>query len=112
MRKKYKDMTEEERSRYRESRRKQKLFEYGLTEEDYYRIYGEQKGVCAICKLPETTRWKRGGRSGIRKLAVDHNHDTAEVRGLLCLNCNLAIGLVKENPDRLRNMADYLEKRG
>ena len=40
---------------------------------------------------------------------VDHNHDTGEVRGLLCTNCNTGLGMAKDNPVHLRAMAQYLE---
>ena len=57
--------------------------------------------VCDVC----------GGTSTNGKLiAVDHNHVTGEVRGFLCNGCNVAIGFVKEDPERLRRLADYLER--
>ncbi len=43
------------------------------------------------------------------KLMVDHDHTTGEVRGLLCHNCNRAIGLLREDPERLRRAIEYLE---
>ena len=52
---------------------------YGITQEDYDRMYEEQKGKCLIC-LRERT------------LVVDHNHTTGQVRGLLCSGCNTGIG--------------------
>lgn len=64
-----------------------------------------QAGVCAICKCPETSKWK--GR--IRQLAVDHDHVTGHVRGLLCDNCNSGVGSFRNEPAVLRAAAAYLE---
>jgi hypothetical protein len=74
---------------------------FGLTEEDYFRMEKEQRGVCAICKAPCT--------SG-RRLAVDHNHTTGKVRGLLCLRCNFGIGYFEENLNIIGNAMKYLRK--
>jgi hypothetical protein len=77
------------------------LRHYGLTKEDYERMLVEQAGICAICELPDP--------SG-KALAVDHNHVTNEVRGLLCENCNRAIGLLKDSAYRCARAAEYLNK--
>lgn len=60
-----------------------------------------QGGVCAICK-----RDKWGGRFGIPM--VDHDHSTGRVRGILCCDCNMAIGRIYDNPDTALSMAEYL----
>lgn len=73
---------------------------YGMTLEDYDRRVVEQNGVCAICRRPPA--------SG--KLRVDHDHATNKVRGLLCDNCNKAIGLLFDDVLRMRAAADYVEK--
>jgi hypothetical protein len=75
------------------------LAQYGITAEDYERMLVSQCGVCWIC----------GTDPGEKPLRVDHCHDKGHVRGLLCDNCNLALGLFKDNPDLLRRAADYLE---
>jgi hypothetical protein len=59
-------------------------------------------GKCWICEQPETIE----GRS----LAVDHDHDTGAVRGLLCTRCNWTLGRCEDDPKLLRAMADYLER--
>ena len=41
---------------------------------------------------------------------IDHDHITGKTRGLLCLNCNIALGHVQDNPSRLRLMVAYLDK--
>lgn len=63
----------------------------------------EQHGVCAICGKPET-------KPNAKYLAVDHDHKTGEVRGLLCNNCNRALGLLQDNTEVLQNAINYLKK--
>ena len=75
---------------------------YGISEADYERMFKEQNEVCAICK-----RHQR-----FQRLAVDHDHKTGKVRGLLCVNCNRGLGRFFDSPIRLRSAADYLEKAG
>ena len=75
---------------------------YGITLEDYNKMFEAQNGCCAIC-----------GRNQMllkTKLAIDHYHSNGKVRGLLCMQCNQALGLLKDNPTILRKAADYLEK--
>lgn len=87
----------------RESRRAARLMaEYGITQEDYDRMHADQGGQCAICGGPGL------GRFGT--LHVDHCHTTGAVRGLLCDNCNMALGQFKDAPALLRRAADYLER--
>ena len=74
---------------------------YGITIEQYEEMLEAQGGVCALCH-DECV-------SG-RRLAVDHDHVTMRVRGLLCGRCNRAIGLFKDNVDALRRAAEYLAK--
>ncbi len=73
---------------------------FGLSAEDYDRMLQEQNGVCAICGQECAT----GNR-----LAVDHDHTTGKIRGLLCKNCNTAIGLFKENEEYMVNAIEYLK---
>lgn len=80
---------------------------YGLTEEDFEKLLAEQDGVCAICGQPET---HINRKSGIQtKLSVDHDHETGEVRGLLCRNCNWAIGKLSTE-DLLEKALEYVRK--
>lgn len=69
---------------------------YNLAQEDYERLASIQGG-CAICKDPE------------RKLVIDHCHTTDLVRGLLCSQCNSALGLFKDDPKILQAATDYLK---
>lgn len=70
---------------------------YGITLEQYNEMLAAQGGVCAGC-----------GRAATGNLAVDHNHETGRVRGLLCSNCNRAIGLLGDSVETLKNLMDYL----
>lgn len=78
---------------------------YGLSAEDYQRMFAEQGGNCAICNRPERAKTSRGG---VKWLCVDHNHETTAVRGLLCFSCNYTIGQMEDNPDWLEAAAAYL----
>ena len=79
---------------------------YGLAPEEFDRMLNLQNGSCAICK-------KSFGEAPFgRRLAVDHCHDTGKVRGLLCSQCNGAIGLLGESPKRIRAAADYVARSG
>ena len=74
---------------------------YGLTAEEYRRRVAAQQGRCAVC----------GGEPGDgKRLHVDHNHESGAVRDLLCGPCNHALGHAKDDPARLRALADYLER--
>jgi len=78
---------------------------YGITIHDYGKMLVAQNGKCAICGSEEA-----GNREGQPKaFAVDHDHKTGKIRGLLCESCNQGIGKLKDDPDILRKAADYLE---
>lgn len=91
-------------NKYRRKRYGQVGFEihlknrYSLSLEDYNKILTDQNGVCAICLQPQK-----------EKLHVDHCHTTNIVRGLLCGNCNRALGLMKDNIDFLSKAIKYLQ---
>ena len=86
--------------------RDQNLKKYGITYDDYIRMYTEQDGVCAICGKPETKV-----QSGILyQLAVDHDHATGKVRGLLCSNCNRGIGHLQDSIEILNKAVRYLNE--
>lgn len=77
----------------------QKKFRYGLSKEEYYRLYESQNNKCAICNIEEKE---------INKLCVDHDHKTNIVRGLLCNNCNKLLGNAKDNTTILEKAIVYL----
>lgn len=75
---------------------------FGITLKEYNEKLISQEEKCAICgKVVEDNG---------KALAVDHNHNTGEVRGLLCNNCNAAVGFVGENIDIAKKMIKYLER--
>jgi hypothetical protein len=71
----------------------------------YNEMLSNQRGVCLICQRPERNFDKRTGK--LKSLAVDHDHKTGQVRGLLCETCNKAFGLLEENIYILRRMRNY-----
>lgn len=79
---------------------------FGIGIDDYNATLEAQGGVCAICERPE--RAMRGGEP--IHLAQDHDHATMKNRGILCGNCNKALGKFEDNPDFLRNAIVYLAK--
>jgi hypothetical protein len=84
------------------SQRERRIFyKYGLTLEAFDSMLAGQGGVCAACGSAE---WGPGGPK------VDHDHATGKVRGILCSGCNMAAGHAEDGPERLRALADYLEK--
>lgn len=93
-----------ERGKAAREKLRQKRLEklYGVTQEIYERLLKEQDGACAICRRP-ATEFKR-------RLAVDHDHQTNEVRGLLCFTCNTFIGAANDDTDLLGRAIFYLER--
>lgn len=74
-------------------------YKFGLTLDQYNEMLAAQGGVCAMC----------GGLDPIRNLAVDHDHKTGAIRGLLCGTCNTALGVV----EKYQALAtEYLATRG
>ena len=86
-----------------EASRRDLLKRYGLTLEDYERMVARQRGRCAICHR------KRPAADG-REWTIDHDHVTGQVRGLLCNDCNRAIGLLRDDPKILRAAVQYVER--
>ena len=80
--------------------------QHNLTEENYNQLLAEQNGVCKICQSPETAT--SGRSTKVKDLAIDHDHKTGKVRGLLCSSCNRALGLFEDNPARLESALNYL----
>lgn len=80
------------------------LWEYGITLARYNEMLAKQNGLCAICGKPETETM----RGKLKPLSVDHDHKTGKIRGLLCNNCNRAVGLLKEDIRTVSSMLTYL----
>lgn len=80
---------------------------YGLTLDEYNSMLEDQDGVCAICNTVETAKSNAGY---IKNLAVDHCHKTGKVRGLLCQDCNIGIGKLKDDINLLKKAEEYLRR--
>ena len=85
------------------NRRNHLRVKYGVTPEWYDAKTAEWGGVCEICgSSPKKNSY----------LCVDHNHQTGELRGLICRDCNITLGIIKDNPLRLDLMELYLNRYG
>ena len=72
--------------------------EYGIGINQYKTMLAEQDGKCFLC-----------GAEHWRNLAVDHNHTTGKIRRLLCTHCNMALGLLNDDPVLLQKCIDYVQ---
>lgn len=82
-----------------------RLFNYGCGESEFRVLLTTQEGKCAICRLPETNTHK--GR--LRTLAVDHDHLTGRIRGLLCGACNSGLASFRHDLDTMNAAIAYLD---
>jgi hypothetical protein len=73
--------------------------EFGITLDQYNELSRIQNNLCAICQ-----------RSFNKKLHVDHDHRTNQIRGLLCGNCNRGLGLFEDNSQFLKSATNYIEQ--
>ena len=76
-----------------------KLSMYGLTEKDFQSLLLKQGSRCAICAVE------------LKSPRIDHNHETGEVRGLLCLRCNTGLGCFKDDAQFLDRASRYVRLR-
>lgn len=84
---------------------------YGVTQEEYDRVFAEQDGKCAICRKPPSGRPNGKARDVLEPcLHKDHDHVTKRFRGLLCGNCNTALGLFGDDVDTLLAAVAYLKE--
>lgn len=77
--------------------------QYGIGEAEFQRLLALQGGKCALCPVIFSLEGSR------RNLCVDHDHDTGQVRGLLCARCNTSIGQLGDNAEGLRRALAYVE---
>ena len=86
-----------------------RLKKYGLTAEEFEAFWIVFRGKCGICKndlkLPIQSRGQP-----LDVVAVDHDHVTGQVRGLLCNACNKGLGLFKDNPEIMKNAIRWVSK--
>lgn len=89
---------------YRSVRNATLKIKYGITFDQYVEMFNKQGCQCAVCGEKES--------KGYGKMAVDHDHITGKIRGILCQPCNTSIGKMQENPVLIRKLAEYIEKNG
>jgi hypothetical protein len=108
MYKEHRHWTEENPHRVQEYRTKdswtlaKRCARHGITPEQLVARFERQEYHCAVCK------------EGISLMdsAVDHNHETGEFRGVLCKQCNMALGMFKDSVVVLKSALEYLEAFG
>lgn len=79
------------------SREKHLRIKFGITQNEYELLASKQNGICLIC-----------GKQPKKTFHIDHDHETGQIRGLLCCPCNQMLGLAHDNPDVLESAAKYL----
>jgi len=104
-RKKYNDEHREEikawQQTYQEKRKiLARIRRYGITDIEFNTLLEKQGGTCAVCKM---IGWNGKGPH------VDHNHKTGKVRGILCSNCNAAVGMMKDNRKIVQGLVEYMK---
>lgn len=77
---------------------------FGINPDTYLKLIENQKNLCACCGQPE----KRMRKGEVKRLAVDHNHQSGTIRGLICQDCNLGIGCFEDSSNRLLQAVLYL----
>lgn len=98
----YKELRERNRGKEsREMRARHLVHRYGITEAEYQEILKSQGGVCCLCGANHP-----GGRK--KTFAVDHDHQTKRVRGLLCWKCNVGLGKLGDTVESLERAVEYL----
>ncbi|NOS67795.1 MAG: hypothetical protein HOO67_05540 [Candidatus Peribacteraceae bacterium] len=86
---------------FKKARRQYQLHRvYGITPEDFAQMLKSQRGLCAICDLE------------MKPACVDHDHETQQIRGLLCRKCNMALGALDDSLCRVYRAAEYLKQHG
>ena len=78
---------------------------FQMSVDEYERMFKDQGGKCAICGSEKPYPNLR-----IKNFAVDHDHKTEKIRGLLCHNCNVGLGNFRDDPSLLQSAIDYLGK--
>jgi hypothetical protein len=81
---------------------KKRCSRYDITEKQFLDMFTSQNSCCKICDSTIT----------IDNSAIDHNHSTGEIRGILCKTCNRALGMFKDSPKILEKALDYLMLEG
>lgn len=97
----------ERRDRLKEQHRSYKLAKrYGLSMEQYFSLLDRCNGACEICGATLS----RDGANGTRRMAIDHDHNTGQVRGILCRACNTSVGVLGDDISGLKRALAYLTR--
>lgn len=97
-------LTPDQRLRVNESARRHLLQKkYGLTMEGFEALVAKQQGACASCG-------RAFGTTPSTRPNVDHDHETGEIRGVLCHGCNAGIGLLGDSMEGVQQALNYLQK--
>lgn len=91
----------ENRKRHLLHRRTSRFRIYGLNEAKFDALLAAQNNKCPGCETALLAD---------RSTNIDHDHETGKVRGLLCVRCNVALGLVRDSTETLLRLGVYLEK--
>lgn len=89
----------------KDANRTRNLKKHGMTKVEYDNMVAAQGGLCALCGEPPSRT-----SHGSFRLVVDHDHNTGEIRGLLCNTCNLGLGHFRDDPRKLALAIKYLDK--
>lgn len=89
-----------------------KARKFGLSIEEYQKIFSDQNNRCAICDRPETRIFKDriSKEMKVAKLCLDHDHVSGKIRQLLCHDCNTGIGKFKDDIQNLQSAIEYLKR--
>mgnify|MGYP003920597693 CR=1 FL=1 len=98
-------MAKQRRENPEAARRAKLRSTYKLTDEELDAVFERAKGACEACGI-------LFGDDQATKPVIDHDHDTGVVRGVLCANCNSGIGMMGDDPERLRQAAAFIERAG
>ena len=92
--------------KYKNTLRKHTLLKYGISIEEYDEMLTRQNFVCKICSRPENKMLN----GKVRRLSVDHDHETGKIRGLLCMDCNTTLGKMNDDVNLFIKMVNYLKE--
>jgi len=79
---------------------------YGLSHEEWLKLWDSQEGSCAICSIPFANY-----QNDLNSVHTDHDHETGKIRGLLCRSCNVGIGCFNDDLSLMARAVSYLENK-
>lgn len=88
------------------AKKRRYMREYGISYDTFLSMFEQQEGLCACCSRHMVLE---SSARDVTCACVDHDHKTGQVRGLLCRQCNAAIGILGDSASRLRSAASYLD---